>query len=295
MQKALEQSLAEAFDPTFRLTELVPAGGGCINTAYRLQGIAATEQVAFFVKTNLAEMLDMFVAESEGLEELRQAGAIRVPRPVCYGTGDGRSWLVTEFIRFEGRMPGSDCAFGEQLAELHSQSSDRFGWQRDNTIGSTPQQNEWDDNWVEFFRRHRLAYQLRLAAANGYTGSLQKKGERIMVDMASLFSGYQPAPSLLHGDLWSGNYAFDSAGRPVIFDPAVYYGDREADLAMTELFGGFNREFYAGYNKAWPLDAGYEIRKILYNLYHILNHANLFGGGYVSQAESMMDRLLSEI
>ena len=116
-----------------------------------------------------------------------------------------------------------------------------------------------------------------------------------MADLDLFFSGYSPVPSLLHGDLWGGNYAFDSAGRPVIFDPAVYYGDREADLAMTELFGGFNREFYAGYQKAWPLDAGYEVRKVLYNLYHILNHANLFGGGYASQAESMMDRLLAEL
>lgn len=295
MQKALEQSLAEAFDPTFRLTELVPAGGGCINTAYRLQGIAATEQVAFFVKTNRIELLDMFVAEHEGLEELRQAGTIRVPRPICHGVGDGRAWLVTEFIRFGGREKGSDYAFGEQLAELHRHSSEQFGWHRDNTIGSTPQPNDRNSSWEDFFRRHRLSHQLRLAAANGYTGSLQQKGERIMADIKAFFSAHDPAPSLLHGDLWSGNYAFDAAGRPVIYDPAVYYGDREADLAMTELFGGFNREFYAGYNKAWSLDAGYEVRKLLYNLYHILNHANLFGGGYVTQAESMMDRLLSEI
>jgi len=134
-----------------------------------------------------------------------------------------------------------------------------------------------------------------LAARNGFTGSLQIKGERLMADMDVFFSTYRPQPSLLHGDLWAGNRAFDTAGQAVIFDPAVYYGDHEADIAMSELFGAFGADFYAAYNEAWPLDGGYAVRKILYNLYHILNHANLFGGAYASQAESMIDRLLAEM
>lgn len=295
LRKALEQSLIDAFDPSFRLTGLLPVSGGCINTAYRLQGVAAAEHVAFFVKTNRAGLLDMFVAEAEGLQELWQAGAVRVPKPVCRRAADDRSWLITEFIRFGERGQESDRQFGEQLAAQHRHQAGRFGWHRDNTIGSTPQPNGWTDSWAEFLRRHRLGFQLELAARNGFNGSLQHKGERLLAAVDLLFSGYTPVPSLLHGDLWGGNYAFDTAGRPVIFDPAVYYGDREADLAMTELFGGFNREFHAAYRAAWPLDAGYEVRKLLYNLYHILNHANLFGGGYAARAESMMDRLLAEL
>ena len=163
------------------------------------------------------------------------------------------------------------------------------------TIGSTPQPNPWTKNWPEFLAKHRLGFQLELAARNGLGNALQKPGEALLVRLADFFQGYQPIPSLLHGDLWGGNTAFTRSGEPVVFDPAVYYGDREADLAMTELFGGFGTRFYSAYREAWPLDAGYPTRKTLYNLYHILNHANLFGGGYLSQAETMIRRLLSEI
>ena len=169
------------------------------------------------------------------------------------------------------------------LASVHRHQADRFGWQRDNYIGSTPQQNGWRESWIAFWRERRLEPQIALARANGY---------RIEVPPVwRLLEGHEPAPSLLHGDLWSGNAAFLPDGAPVLFDPAVYYGDREADLAMTELFGGFPREFYSSYRKIYPLDAGYEKRKHLYNLYHLLNHLNLFGSGYLGQVERTLGLL----
>ncbi|MFC1536679.1 fructosamine kinase family protein [Pseudomonadota bacterium] len=266
--------------------------GGSINSAYRID---TESNHSFFVKLNREALLPMFEAEMDGLNELRKPSAIRVPEPTLCGAGKGYAWIITEFIPF-GRAGGdSESLFGNQFAAMHRFHSDRFGWYRDNTIGSTPQINRWDDNWVAFFRDQRLGFQLELAADNGYKGSLQTKGEQLQVNLGSFFESYKPASSLMHGDLWGGNKGVDETGNPVIFDPAVYYGDREADLAMTSLFGGFSSRFYDAYNEAWPLDEGYSVRKTLYNLYHILNHANLFGGGYAMQAEGMMDQLLSEL
>ena len=167
------------------------------------------------------------------------------------------------------------------------------GWRRANTIGATPQINCRSGDWVGFWREHRLGYQLRLAEANGHRGSLQENGARLLSKIPTFFSGYRPLPALLHGDLWSGNVGFDDAGKPVVFDPAVYYGDHEADVAMTELFGGFSGDFYAAYREVFPLDASYAVRKHLYNLYHVLNHLNLFGGGYLGQAERLISELLA--
>jgi fructosamine-3-kinase len=177
---------------------------------------------------------------------------------------------------------------------MHRVTGRSFGWRRDNTIGSTPQPNTPGNDWIAFWREQRLGFQLRLAERNGLSSALQAKGERLLERLEAFFRGYAPAPSLLHGDLWGGNHGYTVSGEPVVFDPAVYYGDREADLAMTELFGGFGAGFYAAYKEVWPLDSGYAVRKQLYNLYHVLNHANLFGGGYASQAEAMMERLLAE-
>ena len=178
---------------------------------------------------------------------------------------------------------------------MHRVTRERFGWDTDNTIGSTLQINTCEHDWVDFWRTQRLQFQLQLAAENGHGGRLQSQGEKLLDAFPALFVGYSPPASLLHGDLWSGNYAFNRSGEPVIYDPAVYYGDREADLAMTELFGGFGADFYAAYRANYPLDAGYGVRKTLYNLYHILNHLNIFGEGYRSQAYRMMDALLAEL
>jgi len=178
---------------------------------------------------------------------------------------------------------------------MHRHSAAQFGWYRNNTIGSTPQLNTEAADWVNFWRQQRLGYQLELAEKQGYGSEIQALGDKLMDQFAVLFDTYQPQVSMLHGDLWGGNAAGLADATPVIFDPAFYYGDREAELAMTELFGGFGGVFYQAYNEVWPLDAGYPVRKILYNLYHILNHMNMFGGGYQGQSIAMMQQLLAEL
>ena len=264
-------------------------GGGSINQSCRVSSGADS----WFVKLNRAGLLDMFVAEAKGLEALSAAPGLRIPRALCYGEDGSQAWLVLEYLELGGA--GDPVALAEGLAALHRISAPQYGWQRDNTIGSTPQINTCEDDWATFWREHRLGFQLQLAARNGASAAALDSGEQLMDRLPQLFDGREPEVSLLHGDLWSGNYAYTRTGQPTIFDPAVYFGDREADLAMTELFGGFSRDFYAAYQNAWPLDAGYALRKTLYNLYHVLNHFNLFGGGYLSQAQGMMQRLLSEV
>lgn len=281
----ITQHTRQPFNPD----HISSAGGGCINQTF---AVHAADQ-SFFVKLNRAEYLAMFAAEAAGLEEMRNAASLRVPRPLCSGSGHGHAWLVLEYISLQ--QQGNAAALGHGLAQMHRLTSERFGWIRDNTIGLTPQPNPAETDWIAFWRQHRLGHQLRLARKNGYTGSLQSLGERLLSALPHFFTGYTPQPSLLHGDLWGGNFAFDDQGQPVIFDPAVYYGDRETDLAMTELFGGFPASFYAAYHDAWPVDTGYATRKQLYNLYHILNHLNLFGPQYQSQAETMMQQLLAGI
>lgn len=262
-------------------------GGGCINSASRYSD--GTRE--FFIKTNHASRVKMFEAEAEGLGEMASSATVRVPEPICYGEHGGQSYIVMEYLDIGG---GADRRLlGRQLAQMHRVTSDRFGWRIENTIGSTPQHNGPLSDWVDFWRKRRLGFQLELAARKGYGGELQRLGERLMEDFPVLFESYRPVPSMLHGDLWSGNYGGLKDGTPVIFDPAFYYGDREADLAMTTLFGGFGADFYAAYNEAWPLDAGYGVRRTFYNVYHIINHLNMFGGGYHGQAISMMEQVLS--
>ncbi|MCR4304653.1 MAG: fructosamine kinase family protein [Gallionella sp.] len=318
----ISTAIHDATHRLFTLSNSTTVGGGSINEAYRLEG---TDGSRYFLKLNDAQHLPMFVAEAEGLNTIAATNTIRAPRPIAHGIAGNQSYLVLEYLELSSH--GDAKLLGEQLAALHrctppspppcrGITSDlagvvgqpsrmasssirdregveiRFGFAQDNFIGTTPQPNGWPDNWITFWREHRLGFQLRLAAQNGYGGQLQRLGEKLMDTLPAFFKNYTPLPSLLHGDLWSGNHAFLSDGTPVIFDPATYYGDRECDLAMTELFGGYPADFYAAYRAAYPLDAGYATRKDLYNLYHILNHANLFGGGYARQAEQMIKRLL---
>ena len=275
----------------FAVKKIAAVGGGCINENYCIE----SNGQSFFVKLNSAGNLPMFEAEAAGLQEIYNSRTLRVPVPVCWEKNEANAWLVLEYLEMGSTGRSGAMSLGQGLAAMHRFSSGKFGWVRDNTIGTTPQVNKFSSDWIQFWREHRLGYQLRLAQANGYTGKLQALGEQLMAELAVFFPGSPPVPSLLHGDLWSGNYAFDSAGQPVLFDPAVYYGDREADLAMTELFGGFPATFYAAYREVYPLDPGYATRKTLYNLYHILNHLNLFGGRYLSQVEQMMSKLHAEI
>ncbi len=286
---AVADAITQATGSPFHLELSQSVGGGCINTAYRLEGGGR----CYFVKLNNASCLDMFEAEAAGLKAMADTHTIRVPEPICHGIAGNFAFLVLEYLELVGGGGARSLeALGERLAALHRIHQPYFGWHRDNTIGSTPQINTPAEDWVAFWRERRLGFQLELAAKNGFGDPLQRNGERLMADLETFFVGYTPQPSLLHGDLWGGNYAALADGEPVTFDPAVYYGDREADLAMTELFGGFGTRFLEAYQHTDPVDPGYSVRKVLYNLYHILNHLNLFGGGYLLRAQSMTERLL---
>jgi len=286
----IAQRIAAASGKPFQLERKEAAGGGCINDAYVLYGQGGRR---YFLKLNDTTRAAMFAAEAEGLAEILSSHTLRAPAPICWGEAGGQAYLVLEYLDFGGS--GSDVTLAQGLAAMHRTTWPQFGWRIDNTIGDTPQPNTPASNWIEFWRDRRLHHQTRLAIAKDASRPLIDKCEHLLGRLTDFFQDYHPAPSLLHGDLWGGNYAFTREGEAIIFDPAVYYGDREADLAMTELFGGFSARFYAAYREAWPLDPGYGVRKTLYNLYHVLNHFNIFGGGYASQAEHMADRLLAEL
>lgn len=287
----IAEHIAAASQQACKLRATTPLSGGDINAAYRLDSTSG----AYFVKVNRPELLPMFVAEAQGLLEMAQSQTCRVPQPITHGATAKLAFIVLEYIEFTAGSTQDEARLGEQLAQLHHQARPYFGWHSDNTIGSTPQSNTRCTDWIEFWRTHRLDFQLKLAAEKGYHGKLQTLGAKLSADLDLLLIDYQPKPSLLHGDLWRGNVAYTHAGQPVLFDPACYYGDREADLAMTELFGGFGTRFYAAYNALYPLDSGYALRKQLYNLYHILNHLNLFGGSYLSQAERLCAQLSAAV
>lgn len=280
-------AITEATGRPFRLREASSIGGGCINDARRLLG---EDGRSYFVKANAADFLPLFEAEAEALAEIAATHTLRVPKPICSGTTGDRSHLVLEFIRSGSSRPSSQRKLGEGLARLHQIEQPHFGWKRDNAIGATPQPNPVSTSWLEFYREHRLQHQFRLAAQRGKTFT----GTDVLLDrVPAFFSTYSPTPSLLHGDLWGGNADVDEQGQPFVFDPASYYGDREADLAFTHMFGGFSSDFYAAYENLFPLDPGFPIRKTLYNLYHELNHFNLFGGSYAASAQASIDHLLA--
>lgn len=287
--QSIAEQIGQVTGQSFSVKQERGLGGGSINAAFLLSG----DHARYFVKTNKAGRQSMFQAEAEGLREMAASHTVRVPEPVCYGDDQRQSYIVLEYLDMGGRADQS--VLGEQLACMHQATAKQFGWRMDNTIGATHQPNAWRDSWLDFWRDQRLGFQLQLAAKNGYGGELQSLGEKLLVDMPKLFSGRKILPSMLHGDLWGGNVAGLTDGTPVIFDPAFYYGDREADLAMTYVFGGFNRDFYASYQNVWPLDDGFALRKTFYNIYHIINHLNLFGGGYHGQSIHMLEQVLAEI
>lgn len=286
MWTAIAQHISAKTGTAFTIQNRLSVGGGCINQTYQI----ADDRQRFFLKLNAAAQVAMFEAEALGLKDMYDSQTIRVPKPICWGTADSNAYLVMEWLDLGHNSEGAWRRMGEQLAAMHRVSSDRgFGWHQSNTIGATPQPNPWTESWLEFYREHRLRHQFRLAGRRG--GHFPRQHE-ILMALPDLLAGHNPAPALVHGDLWSGNAAVTRQGDPIIFDPATYYGDREVDLAMTELFGRFPTAFYEAYQAAYPLDAGYAKRKTLYNLYHILNHFTLFGGSYESQANRMIDQLL---
>lgn len=287
MWHQIAAKISESTGKPFEVKNHRSVGGGCINQGYSITDGDRT----YFVKLNQASQVEMFEAEALGLKQMDETHTIRVPKPLCCGISDRSSYIVMEWLEFGRAGSQSWEEMGRKLAQMHAAPSPngQFGWDRNNTIGSTPQINTWTDDWSDFFAEHRIGYQIRLAKRRG--GSFPDTGDAIAA-VKEFLANWKPQPSLVHGDLWSGNAACTVEGEPVILDPATYWGDREVDLAMTELFGGFPAAFYRGYNAVLPLDEGYSKRKTLYNLYHILNHFNLFGGGYESQARRMLDTVL---
>jgi len=285
----IEKDISEHSGKPFRIVEKQNIAGGDINNAFKV----SDEKHSYFVKTNRQQLAYMFEAEARALQELFQTQTIKVPEPVSFGVSGHECYFVMQWLDLSGR-PGGDL-FGRALAELHQHSNEQFGFHLDNTIGSTHQLNQWSSDWIDFWQKQRLGYQLDLAKQNGFGGQLYGLGLQLIEKTPLFFKTYKPVASLLHGDLWAGNWSSDENGSPVIFDPASYYGDREADLAMMELFGHPGRQFFDAYNKVFPLDDGYALRKKFYNVYHILNHTNLFGASYAMQAQNMIEDLLAEV
>lgn len=286
MWNQISDNISHSIDRPYSYRSPRPVSGGCINQGYHI----TDGSLDFFVKLNRADRVEMFGAEAIALKQIAATRTIRVPTPICWGIARNVSYIVMEWLHLSPSNAQTDYQLGQQLARLHQASgSTAFGWNQDNTIGSTPQINSWNTDWVNFWQTQRIGYQLELADRRG--GEFPK-ATALLEAIPQILQDHHPQPAFVHGDLWGGNAAATSSGEPVIFDPAAYWGDREVDLAMTELFGGFSPDFYRGYEAVFPLAPGYDRRKTLYNLYHILNHYNLFGGGYAGQANRMIEQIL---
>ncbi|MGR5145739.1 fructosamine kinase family protein [Photobacterium alginatilyticum] len=284
MWQAISHQLSEVLDKPFKIIEKEPLDGGDINECYCI----GDGNDRYFLKLNDREQLMIFETEAESLHVLNEADCIQVPEFIHLGTCRDKSFLVLNYL--PTKVLDNDAAYtlGQELARLHSWGEQaEYGFDWDNYIGLTPQPNKWRRRWCRFFAEQRIAWQLQICQEKGIDlGNIDTITSRVI----DLLMHHQPKPSLLHGDLWHGNTAVTVTG-PIIFDPASYWGDRECDIAMTELFGGFPPTFYEGYQSVWPLDEGYQERKELYNLYHVLNHCNLFGGSYIAQAEHSIKKL----
>lgn len=281
-------NIAEAIRDHFIDYTYRAVGGGCINQTYCI----TDGRYQFFVKINSADRTEMMRAEYIALNELKHTHTITVPTPICLGASSQHAFLVLEWLDLTHSQRDQDWyLLGQQLAQLHRVTSRQgFGWHTDNTIGTTPQINTWHRDWQTFWVECRLKPQLALAKRKGFYPRIST--QELWAVIPSYFQNYSPLPSMVHGDLWSGNVSFCD-GQPVIFDPALYYGDREVDIAMTELFGRLPQPFYESYNEHFPLHQDYKRRRKLYNLYHIINHFNLFGGIYAFQAEEMMAEIIN--
>jgi fructosamine-3-kinase len=285
-------AITDASGQRFVATAAHAATGGSIHQSY----VFDSESHRYFVKTNAAVTLPQFEAEAAGLMHLSATGCVRVPAVICRGATADTAFLALEYLTLQPATANGQIKLAHAIAALHGADlgEKSHGLAQDNFIGTAVQPNTRCEDWATFFREQRLRFQLNLAAENGH-GRALKQGVRLLENLDGLFRNYRPRPSLLHGDLWSGNAGELDGGEPVIFDPAVYFGDRESDLAMTELFGGFAPAFYSAYDAVWPRDPGYKVRRTLYQLYHVLNHLNLFGAGYLAQAQSMLAELNTEL
>jgi protein-ribulosamine 3-kinase len=283
MQSDLRASLEKMLGP---IRSFTPVGGGDINAAARID----TGDARYFVKWNTASLPHMFEVEARGLKMLATANALRIPNVIALI--DQPPALVLEWIDVgaSSKLAAAE-ALGRGLARQHRSSASTYGLDHDNYIGSNPQRNGPSRSWIEFYRDQRLGVQRDLAQRHGHlTPDRARRLDRVLNRLDRWIDESLVTPALLHGDLWGGNTLIDAQGQPVLIDPAVYYGDREAEIAFTELFGGFGARFYAAYNEAWPLARGYAHRRDLYNLYHLLNHLNLFGAGYGGSVDAILRR-----
>lgn len=290
MKSRIAAALSDALGISVAVFDLTPVAGGSINDAAR----AATSEGTFFVKWNARPIPDQFDREAEGLDALRSsATSLRVPRPICWRQGDAGEpgFLVLEDLGDGRPVANCDERFGQGLAELHRTSTDAFGFVNDNYCGATVQPNPWTEDWVTFYGEHRLRHLLHLARATRTVSAADfAAGERLIARLPELLGDPEP-PALIHGDLWAGNRHVTAEGLPAVLDPAAYYAHREAELGMMNLFGGFGPRVWAAYEEAYPLQPGWRERLPLYELYHVLNHYVLFGGGYGAQAFGIVRQL----
>lgn len=289
----VHQSLRDAGHDVVQPLHFREVGGGCINRTGFLSTPAGEDH--FFIKIHRSNRLPNFIVEAEALREFDATKTLRVPRPLAHGATTELAFLVLEALPLSNSPTSAEAEaeLGRGLAAMHRCQAKRFGWTQDNVIGDTPQPNAWEDDWVTFFREHRLRFQIELAERNGLDLPLSSALLNALPEIIGQ-EDHHPSPSLLHGDLWRGNIAFANGTEPVIYDPALYYGDRETDIAFTEMFGGLSSTFYRAYNEVYALNKGYPKRRPLYNLYHVLNHFNLFGGHYGQQAQQTIRLLLDQ-
>ncbi|QBG34386.1 fructosamine kinase family protein [Litorilituus sediminis] len=298
MWHCIEQAISAETGQQFNIVEKQTiSNGGLSNCNFddndkplNLSFKISNNEQSYFVKLNSKECLINFQAEAYSLKQLAKLTQIPCPKITTIGTSLDKSFLVLEYIPFSKANPKLWFEFGQQLAKMHNNTSHgQFGWQHDNYIGNTIQPNHWKRNWTTFFSEQRIAWQLQLLSEKSI---LLGDIDHIAQVCHDQLLHHKTRPCLVHGDLWQGNVGFTHE-HAMIFDPACYYGDREVDIAMTELFGQFPDDFYRGYQAEYPLDKGYERRRLIYNFYHVLNHANIFGGIYIEQAKAMLTRIMA--
>lgn len=286
IKKKVEEVYKKENGLSLEINAFTSVSGGCINQCGRID----TNRGTFFIKWNEKEYLPgMFEAESYGLRLMHDSAAICVPEVLFCDTTQRYAFIVMEYMEKGRRGAAYWTQLGEQLATMHQHAAEQFGLERDNYIGTLPQYNQWQDNWIDFFDLNRISPMLKYATDNGYFSSKHlRQWEKMRSGLPSLFPPDEK-PALLHGDLWSGN-VIDYKGAPCLVDPALYYGNREMELAMTGLFGGFDKLFYKAYFEAFPVAQGYWEREEIYQLYPLLVHVNLFGSGYVAPVEAILHK-----
>ena len=297
----LQIKLQRAFDQLVpnrvQICQVRQISGGCISHAFQVRAtLAVGDEVDFFVKSNHQQFVDNYRCEWNGLTAIERTGTIRVPRLIASGIVEDEAWLILEWVKRGKKTSNFFESFGRQLATMHlTTRGHEIGWEQDNYLGASLQRNQAKQNWPDFFASQRITMQIRMASDQyDLPQSFLSQLEKIASAMGSVLQGSEPETSLIHGDLWSGNFLSDEEGKPVLIDPAVYRGNREAEFGMLRLFGNCPALFYDSYHESFPLPDGWENRCNVYVLYHLLNHLNLFGPSYLDDCKRMCSTILSE-